>query len=275
MTNSGSPASQTQRAQPGGSPQIEGIINLRDVGDYPTVSGARVAPGKLYRSGQLNIDDDTGINALAELRLVTVFDLRTAAECAALPDRLPEGVTLVHLDVLADAVTSVAAHLADMFEDPVAADELLRSGKIREHYIDTYKSLISSDAACAGYREMFLQVADLDAPALFHCTAGKDRTGWAAAALLSLLGVADDIVLQDYLLSSAPVVASFQPYLDQFAERGGNPELLKAVFTVEPEYLAASMSEVQLNFGSLEEYFQTGLGLSKDVTAQIRQRLLI
>ncbi|KLR62548.1 protein tyrosine/serine phosphatase [Actinobacteria bacterium IMCC26207] len=257
-----------------GALDIAGIINLRDVGGYPTTSGETVATSLLYRSGRLGFEGQAGIDALAKLGLSTVFDLRSAAECSSLPDRVPPGVDLVHLDVLADAVTSLAAHLADMFEDPVAAEELLQSGKIREHYLGTYRNLITSEAACAAYREMFLQIANLDSPALFHCTAGKDRTGWAAAALLSLLGVAEETVFEDYLLSSAPVLVSFQPYLDQFAAAGGNPELLKPAFTVEPDYLATSLSEVQAQFGSVEGYFRTGLGLSDDITQQIRQRLL-
>jgi len=255
-------------------PDIAGIINLRDVGGYANIRGQMVASGLLYRSGQLNVVSDAAQESLVRLGLSTVFDLRTAAECADLPDRLPAGVTVIHLDVLADAVTSVAAHLADLFENPVVADELLRSGKIREHYVNTYKNLIGSDAACEAYGQMFRQIATLEGPALFHCTAGKDRTGWAAAALLSLLGVPEQIVLEDYLLSSAPVLASFQPYLDDFAAKGGNPALLKPVFTVEPAYLATSMNEVQRQFGSIEEYFRTGLELSDDVTGQIRQRLL-
>ncbi|CAB4749372.1 MAG: protein-tyrosine-phosphatase [Actinobacteria bacterium] len=272
------PTVQTQEvprpASQAASLQIEGIINLRDVGGYATTAGEMVATGVLYRSGRLSFEGQAGVDGLAELRLSAVFDLRSAAECASLPDRLPAGVDLVHLDVLADAVTSLAAHLADMFEDPVAAEELLQSGKIREHYLGTYKNLITSEAACSAYREMFLQIANLDGPALFHCTAGKDRTGWAAASLLSLLGVSEQVVLEDYLLSSEPVLASFQPYLDQFAAVGGNPELLKPAFSVEPDYLATSLSEVQAQFGSIEGYFRTGLGLSDDITDQIRRRLL-
>ena len=281
MNDPATPNSPAQTSSAQTSPRAEsaalniaGIINLRDVGGYATVTGARVSTGLLYRSGRLGFEGQAGIDELAELGLSTVFDLRSEAECASLPDRLPDGVDLVHLDVLADAVTSLAAHLADMFEDPVAAEELLQSGKIREHYLGTYKNLITSEAACTAYREMFLQIANLDGPALFHCTAGKDRTGWAAASLLSLLGVAEQVVLEDYLLSSEPVLASFQPYLDQFAAAGGNPELLKPAFDVEPDYLATSLSEVLLQFGSIDGYFRTGLGLSDEVTDQIRQRLL-
>jgi protein-tyrosine phosphatase len=134
--------------------------------------------------------------------------------------------------------------------------------------------LVCSAVVCTSYRKMFSQIAELNDPALFHCTAGKDRTGWAAAALLSLLGVPQEIVLEDYLLSTGPVLAWSQPYMDRFAAGGGNQELLKPVFSVEPEYLAAAMRQAELNFGSIHGYFHVGLGLSETVIQRLRMRLL-
>lgn len=256
------------------TPFIPGIINLRDVGGYPTAEGGHVAKGRLYRSGQLNFEDAAGRAAFASLGVTTVFDLRSADERRSRPDCVPAGVNQHHLDVLADHKTSLAAHLVDLYKDPVAANELLRSGTIQQHYLDTYTHLVGSAAACAAYRQMFTQIAELNGPALFHCTAGKDRTGWAAAALLTLLGVPQQVVLEDYLLSAEPVVAWFQPYLDRFAAGGGNQELLKPVFSVEPAYLAASMRQVELKFGSMQGYFQVGLGLSESVIQRLRMCML-
>lgn len=256
------------------TPFISGIINLRDVGGYPTAEGGLVAKGRLYRSGQLNFEDEAGRAAFASLGVTTVFDLRSLDECQARPDCVPAGISHVHLDVLADHQTSLAAHLVDLYKNPVAANELLRSGTIQQHYLDTYTQMVVSAAACAAYRQMFMQIADQKEPALFHCTAGKDRTGWAAAALLTLLGVPQQIVLEDYLLSAEPVVAWFQPYLDRFAASGGDQELLKPVFSVEPAYLAASMRQVEQSFGSMQGYFHIGLGLSEAVIQRLRMRML-
>ena len=253
---------------------IAGVVNLRDVGGYPTAAGGHVVTGRLYRSGQLNFEDEAGRAAFASLGVGTVFDLRSVDECRARPESLPAGISQFHLDVLADHETSLAAHLVDLFKDPIAANDLLRSGTIHRHYLDTYTQIVCSAAACAAYRQMFTQIADLDQPALFHCTAGKDRTGWAAAALLTLLGVPQQIVLEDYLLSAGPVVAWVQPYLDRFAASGGDPELLKPAFSVEPAYLAASMRQVDLNFGSIHGYFHVGLGLSEAVINRLRIRML-
>lgn len=253
---------------------IPGVTNLRDAGGHHTVDGHYVRSGVLFRSGQLAHSGDEAAAALERLGLGVVFDLRTSVELEALPDRVPEGVEVVHLDVLAGAEASVATHLADIFSDPTAAEEVLRSGDIGRHYVSTYRDLVTLDTARASYRRMFLELASRDQIALFHCTAGKDRTGWAAAALLTLLGVDPDAVTVDYLLSSDPVVASFRPLLDQFADAGGDPELLAPVFRVEPGYLDAARSQMVTSYGSIEGYFREGLELDPEVTDQLRERLV-
>ncbi len=253
--------------------EIPGITNLRDVGGQRTVEGRRVRAGQLYRSGQLDHADEHA-PLLEDLGLAVVYDLRTEGEATHLPDRLPPGVDLVHLDVLAGAESSVAAHLEDLFTDPVKADEILRSGDIAAHYLSTYRGLVTLESARASYRTLYSDLAGRSDVALFHCTAGKDRTGWAAAALLTLLGVDHDTVLADYLRSSEPVVESFRPIIDQFAAAGGDPDLLEPVFRVDPSYLDAAFDEVQLTFGSIERYFDEGLGLDADAQDALRARYL-
>jgi len=253
---------------------IAGVTNLRDAGGHGTVDGRYVRSGVLFRSGQLAHSGDEATAALEQMGLGVVFDLRTAAELEVLPDRVPAGVDVVHLDVLAGAEASVATHLADIFSDPTAAEDVLRSGDIGRHYISTYRDLVTLDTARESYRTMFLELASREQIALFHCTAGKDRTGWAAAALLTLLGVDPDAVTVDYLLSSDPVVASFRPLLEQFAAAGGDPDLLAPVFRVEPEYLEAARQQMTDSYGSIEGYFRDGLDLDTDVTDQLRRRLL-
>ena len=115
----------------------------------------------------------------------------------------------------------------------------------------------------------------MEQPALFHCTAGKDRTGWAAAALLTLLGVDDETVTQDYLRSSKPVLDSFRTVFERFAEVGGDPSVLIPVFAVTEEYLQASRDAVVEHFGDLEGWFRDGLGLPPQVPEQLRARLLV
>ena len=252
--------------------QLHGIVNLRDAGGQRSADGRRVRTDVLFRSGQLDQVDGAG---LAELDLATVFDLRGHEEVEAAPDRLPEGVELVHLDVLADSREQIATHLADLMTQPKLVEEALRSGVIEEHYRSTYRDLVLLDSARAAYATLFRRLASTDRPALFHCTAGKDRTGWAAASLLTLLGVDDATVTEDYLRSSKPVLDSFQAVFDRFAELGGDPAVLVPVFAVTEEYLQAARDATQQEFGGVEGWFRDGLGLDDSVTDALRDRLLV
>lgn len=252
---------------------VPGVKNLRDVGGLTTADGHRMSERLVFRSAQLGADDPGALAGLAALGLEAVFDLRTSHETKSLPDAVPSGVEVVHLDVLADTSESVATGLEDLFDDPAGATEILRQGKVTDHYLHTYKELVSLDSARASYRSLFTRLAD-GKVSLFHCTAGKDRTGWAAASLQLLLNVPLESVTADYLASNGPTMELFGPILDSFAAVGGDPKLLAPVFQVEADYLASALAEVADQFGDIEGYFLEGLGLDRDVTDAIRHNLL-
>jgi protein-tyrosine phosphatase len=252
---------------------LQGIVNLRDVGGQLTRDERRVRTGVLFRSGQLDQDHTT--SALSGLDLSVVFDLRGADEVAVAPDLVPTGVEVVHLDVLAGSRERIATHLNDLLTQPTLVEESLRSGAVEEHYRATYRNLVLLDSARTAYSELFGRLAGLERPALFHCTAGKDRTGWAAAALLTLLGVDDDAVTEDYLRSSQPVLESFRTVFERFAEVGGDPSVLVPVFAVTEDYLQAARDAVAEQFGDVEGWFRDGLGLPPEVPDLLRDRLLV
>lgn len=250
------------------------VVNLRDIGGHPTTSGHKVRTGLVFRSGQLAAGDDPDIGSLVADGLRMVYDLRTGEERDSVPDQIPDHVDSEHLDVLADSDDSIAASLGGVLDDAEAVNELLASGQVQAHYESTYRNFVSMASARTAYQRLFTDLAERDDVALFHCTAGKDRTGWAAVVLLQILGVDESLITADYLLSSKPVVAAFQPMIDAFASAGGRPELLTPVFEVTPAYLAAASSEVQIAFGSFDNYLDEGLGLSSDHLGALRSRLL-
>lgn len=250
---------------------LRGIVNLRDVGGQRTAEGRSVRTGVLYRSGQLDQVDGAGLD---DLGLATVFDLRGDDEVETAPDRLPPEVEVLHLDVLADSRERIATHLTDLMTQPKLVEETLRSGAVEQHYRTTYRNLVLLDSARSAYATLFARLAADDRPALFHCTAGKDRTGWAAASLLELLGVDEATVTEDYLRSSEPVLASFQAVFDRFAEIGGDPAVLIPVFAVTTEYLDAARAAADEQYGGVEGWFRDGLGLGDDQLDALRTRLI-
>lgn len=109
---------------------------------------------------------------------------------------------------------------------------------------------------------------------MFHCTAGKDRTGWAAASLQLLLGASYEAVSAHYLASNIETVELFSGVIDALAEHGLGPELVTPAFMVERVYLDAAIQEVFEQFGTIQNYFVEGLGLDQDAIEAIRHHLI-
>jgi len=258
-------------AAPGETVGIASIVNLRDLGGYTTADGKTVKHGMVYRSNQLSEIPAEDMEKLAALGLKVDYDLRTADERDARPDELPPGVELVVVDVLADSPQAGPAMLEKLMVDPAAANAELGGGKVEQGFRESYREFVSLPSAKAEFSRMFHGLADAEQlPALFHCTTGKDRTGWAAAALLTLLGVPEDQVYKDYLRSNDNILPAYQHAIDPFVEAGGDPEIPAAILGVKKEYLDAAFDEMTINHGSIENYFAEGLGIDGEKQQAIR-----
>ncbi len=234
--------------------------NLRDLGGYKTRDGRTVVRGLLYRSDRLALNADD-VRKLAALGLTHDFDLRTAAEVGAQPDQIPEGVTWVGLDVLADGSPPSMSRLSAL-RDPKTANDSLGGGKAEAIFTDIYRAVISLPSARKAYGELFTALADRGhTPALFHCTTGKDRTGWASAAFLTLLGVPEKTVMADYLRSNDYILPFYSGTIDRWVQAGGDRAILEALYGVRRQYLEASFDEMHKTYGSIEKYFSEGLGI--------------
>jgi protein-tyrosine phosphatase len=256
---------------PGSSIPIASVPNLRDLGGWVTRYGGHVQTGVLYRSAGLGKLQGGDVKTLGDLGIRSVYDMRTEAERTLEADRVPEGVGHVVVDVLADSSGAAPAQLLHLLGDPEAAAAMLGGGKAAALFEHAYREIVSLPSALAGYHLFFSALADpAHRPALFHCTGGKDRTGWAAAAMLMLLGVSDDDAMHDYLLTNDQLLPAVQPVFDAFKAAGGDPELLRPVLGVQQEYLEAALDEMQQRFGTLEAYFADGLKIDEKTQQTLR-----
>jgi len=263
------------QAAPGPSLGLAAIPNLRDLGGYRTADGAIIPTGLLYRSDQPDAASSEDMARLAALRLTNVYDLCTAAERGAHPDRLPAGARLTVLDVLADADQSGPAQLERLLRTTADANRHLGGGRAEALFVEAYRAFVALPSARAAYRQLFAAVAEpRNLPALFHCTTGKDRTGWAAAALLSFLGVPREVVVQDYLRSNDTILPAYAREIAAFVARGGDPTIPAVILGVRREYLDASFEEVTRRYGSIEAYLADGLGLDAATRGALRTALL-
>ncbi|MBN8868040.1 MAG: tyrosine-protein phosphatase [Solirubrobacterales bacterium] len=259
---------------PGANIPVETLPNLRDLGGYSTADGRTVRRGRLYRSVLLGRLSDSDVRKVEELGLRTVFDFRTAAEYEAAPDR-KVGAREINLDVLADRTGEGPASLLAKMDDPEAIRASLDDGKGAEMMRSAYRELIELPSADLAYRTFFTELASTETvPALFHCTTGKDRTGWAAASTLLFLGVGEEDVFHDYLQTNEQLLPALKPLLDQFASIGGDPAALRPVLGVDRAYLRTAIDVMTERYGSIEGYMREGLDLDEELLLTLKDRLL-
>ena len=250
---------------------IPSIPNLRDVGGCPTRSGGRVRTGLFYRSSGLHALAEADIDALARLAIRTVYDLRMAREQAEAPDRLPAGTRHLPVDVLAGWTDGGPSQLFAWFEDAAAARVGLGGGGAEALWVEQYRAFVRLPSAQAGYGTLFRDLAvEAHRPALVHCATGKDRTGWAAAALQLLLDVPEDAVMGHFLESRRYLGPLVESLLAAVTERGGDPELFRPILDVRPSYLDAALDEVRRRYGTIDRYFSDGLSVDEATQEALR-----
>ena len=239
--------------------------NFRDVagtGDgYPTSSGGRVRRGVFYRSNELQLSS-ADADFLSALGIAKVHDLRGQMEIEAHPDVAVPGAEWHHVEI-----SGIPMELVSGLEDVEAAERVMRQ---------VYDVFVRAPEARAAYAELLTDLATGPLPQLFHCTAGKDRTGWAAALLLEIAGVDRATVVADYLLTNTVSSATRTKYLALIAEHLGEDK--KAVYeptmVVEESFLQTAYDAVDELYGSVDAYLRDGLGLSGELVDALRARLV-
>ncbi|MER7849395.1 tyrosine-protein phosphatase [Kitasatospora sp. NPDC096077] len=258
---------------------LRGAVNARDLGGYRTADGRAVRAGAVLRSDGLNHVTAEDLDPLGALGLRAVVDLRSPEEIReAGPDRLPDGVSTHHLPLLAtdfDIHLTLRGALAE--RSPDRQRELLGDGRAAAMMTGLYRWFVTDPVAREQFAALLRLLADPDGvPLLFHCSAGKDRTGWAAALVLTALGVDRATVLADYLLTNERAAPVVDRVLADFRGRGlmREPELLLPVFRADRDYLDAAFAEVEAGWDGFDTFWREGLGLDERVLAGLRANLL-
>lgn len=269
------PESRPQPRAAGEAIDVPSVPNLRDLGGWRTAQGQVVRSGRILRSVDLSRLQDEDVPALGSLGITTVVDLRTEPERIAAPDRAVPGVLrAVDLDVLGEALGSLASHMAEVLAEPALATEVLAGRRAQDLFVQIYRDLVSAPVARRAYRALFAELLAAEGAVLVHCTTGKDRTGWAAASLLLLLGVGVEDVMSEYLLTNAQLLPALEPLFERFEGEGGRADLLRPILGVEPDYLLSALTEMAERFGSVEAYFADGLGIDERGQDALRRHLL-
>ncbi len=236
---------------------LQGASNFRDLGGYPGHDGRLVRWRRLFRSDHLGSLTEADKAMLAELGLARSFDFRGVAERAALGYQLP-GLTQHSL--------AIEPTVVQRMQDLIDAGQSLTPARTAELMADLYRTLVNDQAH--RFAELFEHLLTADAPLVFHCTAGKDRTGFAAALILLALGVPRELVLQDYLLTNRVFK---HPAATQHTL---SAEVLAVLWQVQPGFLDAALQVVDSEHGGIERYLRQRLALSPAALRTLAERYL-
>ena len=216
--------------------RLPSSANFRPVGVVPLRN--------LWRSDHLGALDAHDADQILALGIRRVLDFRGVEERTAAACRLP-GVTVHSLPI----EPTIVQKLSEL----VAAGSSISGRDVAAYMQDTYRGFVRTGTP--RFAEFFGHLLASDKPTVFHCTAGKDRTGLAAALLLKAVGATDAEVMRDYLLTNDRV------QLPAVSRLGLSREAAQVLWRVQPEFLQAAFREIDRSYGSLEGYFRDGLGL--------------
>lgn len=254
--------------------KLEGGCNLRDLGGYRSVDGRAVKPGQLYRSGVMAYFSEADKRQLSELGIRVICDLRRADERSEEPTQWPDAsVKIFTADESADIES----------QGELAWQDIASSEQVRQVMIDLYRNM----PAWLEHRlrGVFDYLGRGHVPLLFHCSAGKDRTGLTAALILHTLGVERATILADYAYTNEAVDLQ-QFFLKHKKFSGGltdeeHPtmkmpaDVRRALMSADEAYLQAALQQIETEYQSIDNFLHERFGVTAELRDHIRSLTLV
>src|SRR4029079_5527125 len=235
---------------------LQGASNFRDLGGYPTSDGRTTRWRHIFRSNHLGQLTAADVEIVRALGVRSAFDFRGVEERAAGVCVINE-IAVHSLPIEPTVVAALRAELAKGRLTAPVALELMR---------ESYRNYVRHNTH--SFRALFDPLLEDRAPLVIHCTAGKDRTGFASALILHALGVADEVIAEDYLLTNQfyrrdPSVSSDLP-----------DDVRQVLGTVQATFLTAAFQTINDGYGNLDNYLRDGLGIGPAERASLQARYL-
>ena len=241
---------------------MQGAVNFRDLGGYPTADGHHVKWHSIYRSADISALTPADLDTLKTRNIVYDVDLRGITESAKAPDKLNPGTDYILCPAGSDSVNSAMfRHLAGMTQ---GGDSLMLAFYTNTTYFTPR------------YKPFFGKLLTMPAgdALVFHCTAGKDRTGIAAALLLYALGVPYATIREDYEATNYYRAGDNGKALQSLAGMHISESVAKALMSAKGEYLDATFDALRMEYGSVDRYLEEQLGLDQEERAKLRAKYL-
>ncbi len=244
--------------------KLQGAINFRDIGGYKTKEGKQVKWGKIYRSAEINRLTTSDLEKLASLKIHYVLDFRGPAEVAAGADKIPNTSIRISLPAGSEEVGDKSKMFKSMSTATVGDSIML----------PFYSNI---DAFPKRYKPMFEALLNnsSDSALVYHCTAGKDRTGIATALILYALGVDEQTIMNDYLATNYYRQSDNGRMRKMLMDNYHLKEaVVDDVLGVKEIYLKATFDAIQNKYGSVDKFLQSEMGLNKSNLKKLRQKFL-
>lgn len=238
---------------------MQGATNFRDLGGYKTKSGQHVKWGKVYRSADLSKLTELDLLEFQKRNIQTVVDFRGPMEIKQAPNKLPSGVKTVHLPAGSQQVNPTVIYR--QLKTKAATDSMMRA----------FYGVV--DSLTFRYKPFFasLLAKPTEDALVFHCTAGKDRTGMGAALFLIALGVSKEQVMADYLASNYYRKDENTRMIPRLKTMGFSEEMVEDLMGVKESYLETTFNVLTEKYGSVDKYLKIGLGLGSQELATLKQ----
>ncbi|EEW68169.1 hypothetical protein HMPREF0518_0890 [Lactobacillus helveticus DSM 20075 = CGMCC 1.1877] len=246
--------------------------NFRELGGYETLSGKKIKMHKLLRTGNLADLSPFDKKFLTDYGVKYDVDFRSKEEVYNQPDRVPDGVEYIYDPVFSEDLTNSSKSLNDLNKQAANDADF---GFDHMHY--AYEDMIESESAQNAYRKLFEVLLKNDGEnesVIFHCTAGKDRTGFGAMLVLSALGVPFSTIKKDYLLTNITTKDFVDSMVEHARQNGRNENVLQSIRdiqSVRPEYLDHAIKVLNDEYGGINNYLRDVMKLSSADIMKLRE----
>ena len=238
-----------------------GAHNFRDLGGYKTEDGRTVKWGKIYRSDNLHSLTDEDLKYMKRLNIKSVVDFRSVEERESEPDRLNPDMTQVLLPIKFQPKELDDDSIKNLMKDLTFGD-LDSSNLLRDF------NIVIVEEFAKEYKNFFRHIIENNAePLVFHCTAGKDRAGFASAMILTILGVPREKIIEDYLLTNTYVKDHVDDKMLEIELKTffrADTDNLRKINLVEERYIQAAFDTIDSKWGGMDRYISEALNLNEE-----------
>ncbi|MGN1373155.1 MAG: tyrosine-protein phosphatase [Candidatus Coproplasma sp.] len=257
---------------------LKKLFNTRDLGGFVTEDGRKIKKGKLIRSGKLNKIPPETIEALKALDVTTVVDLRIFTEIEEAPDTLWEGVKYVHQPLVCTATAGITREKSMRITMAKEARRIKSEFGTADNYMAaTYRSILMSEEPRRHLAAVLREIIENEHCILWHCSGGKDRAGIVAMLVESLLGVSEEVIIDDFMASAHFQRKRFfwnRLAIHTIPATLRFKRILLVMMAAKPRFLMDTVNEIKEKYGSVVEYCKQELSVTDEDIERMKAKYL-